>query len=155
MAMKEMGLKSRIYRRFRPTTTVTDPSKQPAANLLNQEFQAAKPNQKWVADMTNLPTSSGWVYLAVVLDLFSRKVVRCSMSNSLAKALITAAIRKAIQARRPSAGTLLHHSDRGCRYSSESYRCSSTSKPFTIQCVSIRRSNTSRPINSSENKRCR
>jgi len=83
-AMKEMGLKSRIYRRFRPTTTVADPLKQPAANLLNQEFRAARPNQKWVADITYLPTSSGWVYLAVVLDLFSRKVVGWSMSNSLA-----------------------------------------------------------------------
>ena len=154
-AMKEMGLKSRIYRRFRPTTTVADPSRQPAANLLNQEFHAARPNQKWVADITYLPTSSGWVYLAVVLDLFSRKVVGCSMSKSQAKELITAAIRKAIQTRKPSAGTLLHHSDRGCRYTSESYRCSSTSKPFTIQCVSVRRSNTICPINLSENKRCR
>ncbi len=61
-AMKKMGLKSRIYRRFRPTTTVADPSKQPAANLLNQEFQAARPNQRWVADITYLPTSSRWVY---------------------------------------------------------------------------------------------
>ena len=121
-AMKEMSLKSRIYRRFRPTTTVADPSKQPAANLLNQEFQAARPNQKWVADITYLPTSSGWVYLAAVLDLFSRKVVGWSMSNSLATEVITAAMRKAIQARRPSAGTLLHHSDRGCQYTSESFQ---------------------------------
>jgi len=68
-------------------------SKQPAANLLNQEFQAARPNQKWVADITYLPTSSGWVYLAVVLDLYSRKVVGWSMSNSLATEVITAAMR--------------------------------------------------------------
>jgi transposase InsO family protein len=106
------------------------------------------------------------------LDLFSRKVVGWSMSSSLSTEVITAAMRKAIQARRPSAGTLLHHSDRGCQYTSESfqdllrtlqitcsmtpkYRCSSTSQPFTIRCVFIRRSNTSRPINSDENRRCR
>lgn len=130
--MKEMGLKSRIYRRFKPATTVADPSQQPAPNLLNQEFQAASPNQKRVADITYLPTSSGWVYLAVVLDLFSRKVVGWSMSNGLATEVITDAMRKAIQDRKPSAGTLLHHSDRGCQHTSESFQ--DLLRTFQITC---------------------
>jgi len=101
-AMKEMGLKSKVSRRFRPTTTVADPSKRPAANLLNQEFKAVMPNQKWVGDITYLETATGWVYLAVVLDLFSRKVVGWSMSNSLGTQLITDAMHQAIQTSRPT-----------------------------------------------------
>jgi putative transposase len=82
--------------------------------------QGCEAKQKWVADMTYLPTSSGWGYLAVVLELFSRKVVGWSMSNGLATEVITAAMRKSIQTRMPSAGTLLNHSDRACRYTSAS-----------------------------------
>ena len=74
-AMQEMGLKSRVSKKFRPSTTQADPSKEPAPNLLEQKFTATALNQKWVADITYLPTALGWVYLAVVLDLFSRKVV--------------------------------------------------------------------------------
>lgn len=66
-----MSLKCKVSRRFRPTTTVADPSKRPAANLLNQEFKAVRPTEKWVGDITYLETATGWVYLAVVLDLFS------------------------------------------------------------------------------------
>lgn len=121
-AMKEMGLKSRVSKQFRPTTTVADPSRQAAANLLNQEFTATGPNQKWVADITYLATSRGWVYLAVVLDLFSRKVVGWAVSDSLATTLISDALRQAIENRRPAAGQLLHHSDRGCQYTSEAFQ---------------------------------
>ena len=74
-AMREMGLKSRVSKKFTPTTTVTDPSKIPAPNILDQSFTADAPNRKWVTDITYLPTQLGWVYLAVVLDLFSRQVV--------------------------------------------------------------------------------
>lgn len=112
----------KVSRRFRPTTTVADPSKRPAANLLNQEFKAVRPNQKWVGDITCLETATGWVYLAVVVDLFSRKVVGWSMSNSLGTQLITDAMHQAIQTRRPTSGTLLHHSDRGCQYTSEAFQ---------------------------------
>jgi putative transposase len=75
-AMREMGLKSRVVRKFRPTTTQVDPSKRPAPNLLDQSFEASRPNQKWVTDITYLPTMSGWVYLAVVLDLPGRNPLR-------------------------------------------------------------------------------
>jgi putative transposase len=121
-AMREMGLKSKVSKRFKPATTVTDPKRQPAPNVLNQDFVADAPNQKWVADITYLPTRTGWVYLAVVLDLFSRKVVGWSLSDSLATPLVSSAMRKAIESRRPERGHLLHHSDRGCQYTSESFQ---------------------------------
>jgi putative transposase len=121
-AMKEMGLKSRVSKKFKPTTTVADPSKAPAPNLLNQAFLADSPNQKWVTDITYLPTASGWIYLAVVLDLFSRKVIGWSLSESLATPLVSGALRRAIESRRPHGQNLLHHSDRGCQYTSDQYQ---------------------------------
>ncbi len=121
-AMRDMGLKSRVSKKFRPTTTVRDPDAQPAPNLLEQYFQATAPNQKWVADITYLPTAQGWVYLAVVIDLFSRKVVGWSMSDRLTTPLVNAAMRNAIESRRPQAGTLMHHSDRGCQYTSDAFQ---------------------------------
>jgi putative transposase len=121
-AMREMCLKSRVSKKFKPTTTVTDPTRQPAPNVLDQDFTAKAPNQKWVADITYLPTGTGWVYLAVVLDLFSRKVVGWSLSDSLATPLVSRAMRKAIESRRPERDHLLHHSDRGCQYTSESFQ---------------------------------
>lgn len=121
-AMKEMGLKSRVSRRFRPTTTVTDPSKRPAPNVLDQVFDANGPNQKWVTDITYLPTAEGFVYLAVVLDLFSRKVVGWALSNSLATTVVSQALRKAIASRQPDTSELLLHSDRGCQYTSDEYQ---------------------------------
>ena len=121
-AMQEMGLKSRVSKKFKPTTTVADPSKVPASNLLNQAFSADGPNRKWVTDITYLPTAAGWVYLAVVLDLFSRKVIGWSLSESLATPLVSDALRKAIESRRPQGDQLLHHSDRGCQYTSDHYQ---------------------------------
>ena len=73
-AMRQMGLQSRVAKTFKPTTTQADPAKTPAPNVLDQDFQADGPNQKWVTDITYLPTTSGWVYLAVVLELFSTTV---------------------------------------------------------------------------------
>jgi len=131
-AMRELGLKSRISRAFTPTTTQADPTKQPAPNQLAQDFTAAAPNRKWVTDITYLPTAEGWVYLAVVLDLFSRKVVGWALSNSLATELISAALRHAVESRRPAGQQLLHHSDRGCQYTSDAYQ--QTLRTLGIQC---------------------
>jgi len=131
-AMRELGLKSRITRAFTPTTTQADPTKQPAPNRLAQDFTAAAPNRKWVTDITYLPTAKGWVYLAVVLDLFSRKVVGWALSNSLATELVSAALRQAIESRRPAGPQLLHHSDRGCQYTSDAYQ--QTLRTLGIQC---------------------
>lgn len=121
-AMKEMGLKSRVVKSFSPKTTQTDLSKKPADNILDQEFHAESPNQKWVTDITYLAVADGWVYLAVVLDLFSRKVVGWSVSESLSTPLVSEALRKAIESRRPDTEQLLHHSDRGCQYTSGEYQ---------------------------------
>jgi len=121
-AMREMGLKSCVSKKFTPTTTQSDPSKTPACNLLDQIFTAAAPNQKWVTDITYLATASGWVYLAVVLDLFSRKVVGWSVSDSLSTPLVSDALRSAIERRSPDTKQLLHHSDRGCQYTSTEYQ---------------------------------
>lgn len=131
-AMREMGLKSRVSRKFKPTTTQVDPSKQPAPNILNQEFQAEAPDQKWVTDITYLATVTGWVYLAVVIDLFSRKVVGWAISDSLATPLVGEALRNAIELRRPDTTKLLHHSDRGCQYTSDEYR--TTLRTLGITC---------------------
>ncbi len=137
-AMRELRLKSRVCKAFKPTTTTVDPSKQPAENLLEQDFTADGPNQKWVTDITYLATIHGWVYLAVVMDLFSRKVVGFSISGSLASGLVSDALRRAIESRRPPAG-LLHHSDRGCQYTSEAYR--KTLRTLGIVCSMSRTGN--------------
>jgi len=131
-AMRKMGLKSKVSKQFKPATTVVDPKRQPAPNVLNQDFTATAPNRKWVTDITYLPTRSGWVYLAVVLDLFSRKVVGWSLSDSLTTPLVSSAMRKAIASRQPERGELLLHSDRGCQYTSESFQ--QTLRTLEIEC---------------------
>jgi putative transposase len=121
-AMWELGLKSRVSKAFTPTTTQADPTKSPAENKLDRDFTATEPNRKWVTDITYLPTAAGWVYLAVVIDLFSRKAIGWSIGVSLATELVSAALRHAIENRRPNGKRLLHHSDRGCQYTSDAYQ---------------------------------
>lgn len=121
-AMQELGLKSKVSKKFTPTTTQVDPTKQPAPNVLDRDFTATRPNEKWVTDITYLATATGWVYLAAVLDLFSRKVVGWALGDSLATPLVATALRLAIEARRPVGSELLHHSDRGCQYTSDAYQ---------------------------------
>ncbi len=131
-AMREMGLKSRIRRAFNPTTTQVDPTRAAAPNTLSQDFTATAPNRKWVTDITYLPTEQGWVYLAVVLDLFSRQAVGWAIGTSLETELVSTALRRAIEARRPKGERLLHHSDRGCQYTSEAYQ--RTLRTLGIEC---------------------
>ena len=131
-AMRELGLKSRVCKRFTPTTTQTDPAKQPAENILDRDFTADAPNRKWVTDITYLATATGWAYLAAVVDLFSRKVVGWSIGTSLATELVSDALRCAIERRRPDGKQLLHHSDRGCQYTSDTYQ--QTLKRLGITC---------------------
>ncbi len=138
-AMREMGLKSKVSKAFKPTTTQADPTKQPAENRLDRNFTAAAPNRKWVTDITYLPTARGWVYLAVVLDLFGRKVVGWSIGNSLATGLVSDALRQAIESRRPEGKALLHHSDRGCQYTSDTYQY--TLRTLGITCSMSRTGN--------------
>jgi putative transposase len=92
-----------------------------APNLLDREFSAVLPNQKWVSDITYIDTSEGWLYLASILDLHSRRVVGWAMSDKMDAALVNQALQMALVNRQPSAG-FLHHSDRGSQYTSEEYQ---------------------------------
>jgi putative transposase len=109
--MRENGLKARQKRRFKRTTD-SHHAFPIAPNLIEQDFSAERPNQKWNADISYVWTGEGWLYLAVVLDLFARRVVGWAVSDRLHKELALAALRRALVVRRPSAG-LIHHSDRG------------------------------------------
>jgi len=124
LAMRELGLKSRVCKTFKPTTTPADPGKRPAENVLQQNFQADRPNHKWVTDITYIDTDAGWVYLAAVMDCFSRKVVGWSINDSRVTEWVSDALRNAIEKRRPDIqnNELLHHSDRGCQYTSDAYQ---------------------------------
>ena len=120
-AMRAMGLSGRKPRRWQVNTTQSNPSHPVVANVLNRDFTATRPNERWVTDITYVWTDEGWCYLAAILDLFSRTVVGWALSASLSTDLPMAAWRMAVQRRRPEAG-LLHHSDRGCQYTSFEYR---------------------------------
>ena len=118
--MRMHGIVGRTKRRYYPHTTQRQAGVIPAPNRLNQDFSAAAPNQKWVSDFTYIETAQGWLYLAVVLDLFSRRVVGWAMSAKMDTALVETALRMALLGRRPPAG-LLHHSDQGSQYTSTAY----------------------------------
>ena len=118
--MRQDGLCARQRHRRRPITTQRQPGVVPAPNLLNQNFSAQAPNQKWVSDFTYIETGEGWLYLAVVLDLFSRKVIGWAMRQSMDTVLVETALRMALLERQPKAG-LLHHSDQGSQYTSAAY----------------------------------
>jgi putative transposase len=118
--MRASGLVARVKRRFRPTTTQRADFVVPAPNRLNQDFAATAPNQKWASDFTYIETGEGWLYLAVVLDLFSRRVVGWAMRDCMDTELVEAALRMALEDRQPAEG-LLHHSDQGCQYTSTAY----------------------------------
>lgn len=111
---------SRRRKRF-PMTTQRRPGAVPAPNLLNQEFSASAPNCKWVTDITYIDTAEGWLYLAPVLDLYSRLVVGWAMADHMESSLVENALRMAMARRHPAAG-FLHHSDQGSQYTSLSYQ---------------------------------
>ena len=120
--MRDLGMKIRVTKRFKPRTTVVDGLKKPAKNILDQNFVASEPNLYWVADITYLRTKNGWIYLAAVLDLFSRKIVGWSIGEDMKASLICRALDQALQTRRPDTERLLHHSDRGCQYTSDEFQ---------------------------------
>ena len=109
------------HRRRRVRTTVTDPTRAPAPNLVARDFTASAPNRLWVGDITYVPTWEGWLYLAVLVDVYSRRVVGWAMADHTRAELATEALAMALQRRRPTAG-LVHHTDRGCQYTAETYR---------------------------------
>jgi transposase InsO family protein len=102
-------------------TTQADSVATPAENVLDRAFEAERPNEKWVADVTYIPTGSGWMYLAAVLDLYSRRIVGWAMAAKQDETLVEQAMAMALTHRKPPEG-LLHHSDRGCQYTSHAYQ---------------------------------
>jgi putative transposase len=106
--------------KWHPQTTKQRAGARTAPNLLNQEFAASRPNEKWVSDITYIDTAEGWLYLASLLDLYSRGVVGWAMADRMDTDLVEKAWKMAVMHRRPPA-QLLHHSDRGSQYTSEAY----------------------------------
>jgi transposase InsO family protein len=118
--MRQEGLIARRRKRF-VMTTQSDHEQPVAKNVLGRRFEVQWPDRVWVGDITYLRTTEGWLYLAVLLDLYSRAVVGWAMSNNLDVSLALAALRMALERRRPAPG-LIHHTDRGTQYASEAYR---------------------------------
>jgi putative transposase len=112
-------------------TTQRQPGMIPAPNRLNQDFSATTANTKWVSDFTYIDTAEGWLYLAIVLDLFSRKVVGWAMSAKMNTALVETAWHMALQTRQPDI-SLLHHSDPGSQYTSAAYQNRLTSTDLQL-----------------------
>ena len=121
--MREAGLVGASHRHGGPVTTRRDKDARPAPDLVDRNFSATQPNQLWVADITYVPTAAGFLYLAVVLDAWSRKIVGWSMANHLRTELVLDAMAMAVGQRRPK--DVIHHSDQGSQYTSVAFgkRC--------------------------------
>lgn len=119
--MRQAGLQGAMPPKRRVLTTDSAHRYPLAANLLNRQFRCSQPNRFWVSDITYILTSEGWLYLATVMDVFSRRIVGWSMSHRIDQDLTLSALRMAIAGRRPGAG-LLHHSDRGSQYACGRYQ---------------------------------
>ena len=129
-ALRSMGLQGRSRRRWRVTTRA-NPTHPVVGNSLARDFSASRPNERWVTDISYVWTDEGWCYLAVILDLFSRAVVGWALDTTLSTRLPLTALDMAIRRRKPSAG-LLHHSDRGCQYTSAEYRAALAELGVTV-----------------------
>jgi len=119
--MREHGLQSHKRRRFRVVTTDSRHEHPVAQNVLQRDFKASAPNRKWLADITYVQTGEGWLYLALVLDLYARKIVGWAMSETMPQELMLHALDVALGWRDPGPG-LVHHSDRGSQYAANDYR---------------------------------
>jgi putative transposase len=118
--MSEQQWRSRTVKKYKATTN-SKHNLPVQENVLNQEFTASKPNEKWVTDITYVATEEGWLYLASVMDLYSRKIVGWHASDRMTKELVLQALRQAHGRQRPD-GEVLHHSDRGSQYASHDYQ---------------------------------
>lgn len=119
--MREQGIRAKGKRKFVPRTTDSGHGRPVADNVLGRQFTAGLPDRKWAADITYVATGEGWLYLAGVIDLCTRKIVGWSMADHMRADLVSDALGMALARRRPAAG-LLHHSDRGSQYASEDYQ---------------------------------
>ncbi len=135
--MRTHGIVSRHKRKFRATTDSRH--RHPvAANTLQRQFHVSHPNRSWVSDITYIPTREGWVYLAVTLDLYHRKVVGWAMDRWITQQLVIDALTMAIKTGKPGSG-LVHHSDRGVQYASNAFQA--LLKAYGIQCSMSRKGN--------------
>jgi transposase InsO family protein len=119
--MRQAGIKARRRKAFKVTTTLSKHSYPVAPNTLNRQFRAGGPNEKWVGDITYIPTREGWLYLAAVLDIYSRRVVGWAMDKHMEEGLVASALKMATTRRQPGVG-VLHHSDRGSQYAAHDYQ---------------------------------
>ena len=128
--MREDGLQAKCRRAFRLTTR-SNSDHRVAPNLLNRNFEVAKTDTVWLSDITYLWTREGWLYLAAVMDLCSRRIVGWSLSTSLADDLTLNALDRALEGRNPAPG-LMHHSDRGSQYTSDDYQEKLKARGFVV-----------------------
>lgn len=121
--MRDAGLVGACHRRGGPTTTQRNKEVRPAPDLVDRDFTASRPNQLWVADITYAPTMAGFLYLAIVLDAWSRKIVGWAMANHLRTELVLDAFEMAVRQRKPK--NVVHHRDQGSQYTSIAFgkRC--------------------------------
>lgn len=136
--MKQQQIRAIMARGFVPRTTDSNHDLAIAPNVLGQDFSASAPNQKWVADITYVATSQGWLYLAAVKDLYSRKIVGWSMADHMRADLVCDALTMAIRQECPGP-ELIHHSDRGVQYACEQFR--QTLQRHRITCSMSRKGN--------------
>lgn len=118
--MRENGIRARQSKKFKATTD-SNHSHPVAPNLLHRNFEADMPDRKWLADITYIPTSEGWLYLAAILDLYSKRIVGWSMGSRMTRKMALDALSMAVGRRKPGPG-LMHHSDRGSQYASGNYQ---------------------------------
>jgi transposase InsO family protein len=135
--MSKNGIQSKVHKKF-VVTTDSRKTKRPASNILAGAFTAEKPNQKWVSDVTFVPTRKGWLYLAAIMDLWSRRIIGWSMGDKNSTELIGDALRMAVQQRRDIEGVVLH-SDQGAQYASGAYQ--QYLRDFRIVCSMSRKGN--------------
>lgn len=128
--MQQHGIQAKQKRRFKNTTR-RNKAHPVAPNLLKRDFFAERPNEKWLADITYIATGEGWLYLATILDLFSRRIVGWSMSERMTSSLVEGALEMAIQQREPSS-KLIHHSDQGSQYTGNAYQKLLSSQSFQV-----------------------
>ena len=128
--MKGLGIQAISHKKFRVSTTDSNHGFPVAPNVVDRDFAALKPNEVWLADITYVPTREGWLYLAAVEDLYSRRVVGWSMGTTMESRLVVDALEMAVRQRFPDAG-LVAHSDRGSQYASEHYRRALADKGIT------------------------
>jgi len=128
--MRAAGLAG-CHRRRQVRTTVADPAHTPAPNLVARDFRVSAPDRLWLGDITYIATAEGWLYLAVIIDAYSRRVVGWAMADHLRTELALDALVMALQCRRPLPG-LVHHTDRGCQYTAAAYQAALAARGLTV-----------------------